>query len=188
MQGQQTDLDRSWTGQQRCFLLNYAPPGVSGKAYCLFNLNAFFSSHLFCWSNTLQCTTAQTLLLTARNKGRILFISLWVCPFSLWRTYERLQNVLFQVGNLLTGTFGHLFERFRVFPKKFSLLTVLNPVDIWNALTFRLNNAFQSFSPTTKQWKYFQTTIKWEFPQSLFCLRYGFIGFDGCDTINCLIF
>lgn len=79
MQGQPTDLDWSRTGQQRCLLLNCVPPGVSGKAYCLFNLNAFFSSHLFCWSNTPRCTTAQTFLLTARNKARILLVSTGVC-------------------------------------------------------------------------------------------------------------
>lgn len=99
-QGQWTDLDRSRTSQQRCLLLNYVPPGVLGKAYCLFNLNAFFSSHLFCWSNTLRCTTAQTLLLTARNKERILFIcvstftlkDIWKitkCSFSSWKTLDR---------------------------------------------------------------------------------------------------
>lgn len=188
MQGLQTDLDWSRTSQQWCLLLNYVSPGVLGKAYCLFNLNAFFSSHLFCWSNTLRCTTAQTLLLTARNKRTVLFIS--VCPFSLWRTSERLQNVLFQVGKLLSGTFGHLFEQFLVFPKhKFSLFYFkFGWHVIWNTLTFCLNNTFQSFTLSMKQWKSSQTAIKWKFLHSLFWLRYGFIGFDGCDTINCLIF
>lgn len=102
MQGQPADWDWSRTGQERCLLLNYAPPGVSGKAYCLCNLNAFFSTHSFCWSNTLLCTTAQTFLLTARNLEGILFISAGVrfhsegrqnkykiFFFSSWETLDR---------------------------------------------------------------------------------------------------
>lgn len=105
MQRQRTDPDWSRTGQRRCLLLNQVPAGVSGKAYCLFNLNAFFSSHLFCWSNTLPCTATQTLLLTAWNKGKGNSFRSCVRPFSLWRTYEEITKC----SSIIWKTFGRNF-------------------------------------------------------------------------------